>query len=64
MKTVLPLEAKALCQPCDPDQFTFDTTADLDDLEEVIGQERAVDALHFGIGIQQKGYNLFALGPN
>ncbi|MGD8806879.1 MAG: ATP-binding protein [Chloroflexota bacterium] len=64
MKTVLPLEAKALCQPCDPDQFTFDTTADLEDLEEVIGQERAVDALHFGIGIQQKGYNLFALGPN
>lgn len=64
MNTVPPLEAEALCQPCDPDQFTFDTTADLDDLEEVIGQERAVDALHFGIGIQQKGYNLFALGPN
>jgi lon-related putative ATP-dependent protease len=64
MKTVLPLEAEALRRPCDPDQFTFDTTADLEDLEEVIGQGRAVDALHFGIGIQQKGYNLFALGPN
>jgi lon-related putative ATP-dependent protease len=64
MNTVLPLEAQQLHQPCDPDQFAFETTADLQDLEEVIGQERAVDALRFGIGIQQKGYNLFALGPN
>ncbi len=64
MNTVPPLDVQALRQPCDPDQFAFDTTAELDDLEEIIGQERAVDALHFGIGIQQKGYNLFALGPN
>ncbi|MCB0033411.1 MAG: AAA family ATPase, partial [Anaerolineales bacterium] len=27
-------------------------------------QERAVAALQFGISIQQKGYNLFAAGPN
>ncbi|MGD2078463.1 MAG: AAA family ATPase, partial [Chloroflexota bacterium] len=64
MNTVPPLEASALRQPCDPDQFSFDSTAELQDLDEVIGQERAVDAIHFGIGIQQKGYNLFALGPN
>ena len=64
MEPVLPLDANMLRQPCDPDQFNFDTTAELQDLEEVIGQERAVDAISFGIGIQQKGFNLFALGPN
>lgn len=64
MATVLPLDAEALCRICDPDQFTFETTAELDDLQEVIGQDRAVDAIHFGIGIQRPGYNLFALGPN
>jgi len=64
MEPVLPLDASDLRQACDPDQFSFDTTASLEDLEEVIGQERAVDAISFGIGIQQKGYNLFALGPN
>jgi lon-related putative ATP-dependent protease len=64
MATVLPLDAEELCRTCDPDQFTFETTAELDDLEEVIGQDRAVDAIQFGIGIQRPGYNLFALGPN
>ena len=64
MATVLPLNAEELCNKCDPDQFTFETTAELEDLEEVIGQERAVDAIRFAISIQQPGYNLFALGPN
>lgn len=64
MTTVLPLDAEELCRTCDPDQFTFETTAELDDLQEVIGQDRAVDAIQFGIGIQRPGYNLFALGPN
>jgi lon-related putative ATP-dependent protease len=36
----------------------------LEDLSEVIGQERAVGAVRFGIGIQRDGYNLFALGPS
>jgi lon-related putative ATP-dependent protease len=64
MVTVQPLDASVLCRPCDPDRFRFNTTADLEDLEEVIGQERALEAIRFGIGIQQQGYNLFALGPN
>jgi lon-related putative ATP-dependent protease len=29
----------------------------------VIGQARAMEAVRFGIGIQQEGYNIFALGP-
>jgi lon-related putative ATP-dependent protease len=47
----------------DANQFTFDTTAELDDLEEVLGQPRAVEAMKFGVGIHSAGYNIFALGP-
>lgn len=64
MAIVEPLDVDALCLKCDPDQFTFNSTAELEDLEEIIGQERAVEAIEFGIGIQRQGYNLFALGPN
>ena len=63
MGLVQPLEAAALCQRCDPMQFAFETTADLEDLTGVIGQDRAVEAVRFGIGISRNGYNLFALGP-
>jgi lon-related putative ATP-dependent protease len=63
MALVKPLETTALYQRCDPTQFTFATTADLQDLTEVIGQERAVEAVRFGIGIRREGFNLFALGP-
>jgi len=59
-----PLSAQQLRQRCDPSQFDFETTAELEDLSEIVGQERAVDAILFGIGIQREGYNLFALGPS
>jgi len=57
------LEPAALFSPCDVQAFRFDTTAELEDLGEIIGQPRAVDAVKFGIGIRREGYNLFALGP-
>lgn len=57
------LEPDHLYQRCDPEQFDFNTTEELEDLTEVIGQPRAVDAVRFGMGIRHKGYNLFALGP-
>jgi lon-related putative ATP-dependent protease len=59
-----PLSAQQLRQVCDPAQFEFETTAELEDLNEIIGQERAVDAIMFGVGIRREGYNLFALGPS
>ncbi|MBK8987652.1 MAG: AAA family ATPase [Chloroflexi bacterium] len=59
-----PLAANKLRQLCDPQQFHFQTTADLADLADIIGQQRAVEAIHFGIGIQHEGFNVFALGPN
>ncbi len=57
------LEAESLSHRCDPEQFQFTTTDDLDDLTGIIGQPRAVAAMRFGMGIRHKGYNLFALGP-
>jgi lon-related putative ATP-dependent protease len=48
---------------CDPGNFGFETTAELEDLGEALGQRRAVEAIKFGIGIRQEGYNLFAMGP-
>jgi lon-related putative ATP-dependent protease len=63
MNGIKELDKKELYQCCDPEQFTFETTADLDDLGGVIGQARAMEAVQFGIGIEQEGYNIFALGP-
>jgi lon-related putative ATP-dependent protease len=53
-----------LYQHCDPSQFTFATTSELDDLAESLGQARARDAIEFGLGIRREGYNLFVLGPS
>jgi lon-related putative ATP-dependent protease len=64
MTPVEPLPVEQLRQTCDPSQFDFETTAELEDLSEIIGQERAVDAILFGIRIRRAGYNLFALGPS
>ena len=59
-----PLTPDQLYRYCDPQSLGFESTDDLEDLAEVLGQERAVEAVKFGIGIRSDGYNLFALGPN
>jgi len=56
------LSASQLCRRCDPTQFPFTTTAELPDSPLVFGQDRAVAAIRFGIGVRRDGYNLFALG--
>ncbi len=59
-----PLKPEQLYTYCDTTQFEFETTDQLAELKEIIGQDRALQALHFGIGIQQQGYNLYVLGPS
>ncbi|MGH6960650.1 MAG: AAA family ATPase, partial [Dongiaceae bacterium] len=59
---VAPLPPEALRRRCDPNDLPFATTEELPDLDELPGQERAFDAVRFGIGIRRPGYNLFALG--
>jgi lon-related putative ATP-dependent protease len=60
--SIKPLEPSHLCHRCDPKQFKFKTTDDLEDLPDVIGQPRAVEAIGFGMVIERDGYNIFALG--
>lgn len=49
----------------DPERFSFETTADLEKLpNEMIGQDRAVRAMEFGLTVEQSGYNLFVVGPS
>jgi lon-related putative ATP-dependent protease len=58
----LKLALENLYHHCDLSQLPFQTTADLQDEHEHLGQKRAMDALKFGIGIKHDGYNLFVLG--
>lgn len=48
---------------CDAKQFDFETTDDLETLSDIIGQDRALEAIRFGLGMSGEGYNLYVLGP-
>jgi predicted ATP-dependent protease len=58
-----PLSPEQLRKRCDVHDFSFGTTDELPDIDLAIGQERALEALEFGLGISQPGFNIFALGP-
>ena len=57
------IPVEALLKQCDPAQFDFHDTSELDPLETVIGQERAVQAIDFGLNMKSAGYNIFVTGP-
>lgn len=57
------LPAERLFSRCDIAGFAFATTDELPELPGLIGQDRAVEAVRFAIGMRRKGFNLFALGP-
>jgi len=59
-----PLPADALFRACDAALLPFDTTAEMEPVDEVLGQDRAVQAIRFAMGMKHGGYNLFALGPS
>lgn len=63
MSDIPPLAHGKLRRFTDPDRFTFETTAQLDEVPGIIGQERVEEAVRFSIGVRRYGYNLFALGP-
>ena len=56
------LRAEELRRECDPQIFQFKTTAEVEPLQEVIGQERAVQALECGLGIKDNRYNIYVAG--
>jgi lon-related putative ATP-dependent protease len=47
---------------CDIDCLKFESTKDLEPLTGIMGQDRAVEALKFGLKMKRKGYNIFVGG--
>ena len=56
------LPASGLYHPCDPAQLPFDSLDELEPLADHFGQDRAVEALEFGLEIGHEGFNVFLLG--
>lgn len=56
------LTTNQLRRKTDLEAFDFSSTGDLPCLGELIGQERAVRSMAFGLEVKSKGYNIFVLG--
>lgn len=55
---------KDLEHKCNENVLDFETTKDLDSLNEIIGQDRALESLDFGLQVDKKGYNIFVTGSS
>ena len=58
-----PLPPEALYRRCPLEHLPFQTTDELPDLNRIVGQDRALAAVRFGVGMRHEGYNLYVLGP-
>lgn len=47
---------------CDPDIFEFDSTEEVEPIEGILGQNRALNAIRLGVDIKSPGYNIFIAG--
>jgi lon-related putative ATP-dependent protease len=56
------LTPEALRWTLDTSLLPFATTDDLEPLDEILGQDRGVEALSFGMGIRRPGYNILVTG--
>jgi len=56
------LSFKELKRSCDLSKLEWETTEDFSPVEEVIGQERAIKAIEFGLNIEAPGYNVYVTG--
>src|SRR6266852_748601 len=63
LRSTAALQAQQVRWRCDPAQLGFGSTAELAPLEGTIGQERGVDAIAFGLAVDQDGFNVFVAGP-
>ena len=60
----LRLSAGEVTARLEPAELGFAHTGELHPLEAVFGQERAVRAIEFALGMEGSGYNLYAAGPD
>jgi lon-related putative ATP-dependent protease len=56
------LPVESLRKICDASFMKCESTKDVIPLSEIIGQERAVRALKFGLGIKDHGFNVYVAG--
>jgi lon-related putative ATP-dependent protease len=56
------LPPEKLRRECDPKVLQCETTKDVSPLEGIIGQDRAVRALRFGLDIRERGFNIYVAG--
>ena len=47
---------------CSLDDLDFKTTEDIEPLGGIIGQDRAVTSIEFGLKMKHKGYNIYIAG--
>ena len=47
---------------CDPGIFDFDSTVNVDPVEGIVGQERALNAIKLGVDMKSPGYNIYIAG--
>jgi predicted ATP-dependent protease len=59
-----PLSVEQLYRKTDLSSLQFVTTAELEPIDGLLGQERALEAIRFGTGVNQAGFNLFVVGPH
>ena len=58
------LTCNMLKNECEPLMFPFEDTSTIEPLSGIIGQERAVKAMEFGLKIRMKGFNLYLSGSS
>ena len=56
------LDANQVRQRCDPALFHCNSTDELKPIDGIIGQDRALSALKFGLNIVKPGFNIFVAG--
>ena len=56
------LKPQDLRWKCDPDVFQFTSTSDIEPIEGILGQERALKALKLGVELRAPGYNIYIAG--
>ena len=57
------LSPDKLYRECKPDQLGFKDTSEIKERVNIVGQERASEAIDLGMNISYSGYNIFVLGP-
>ncbi len=61
---IRPLQPNQLYRPTNLSALAFSTTAELQPINGLVGQARALEAIRFGTQISKAGFNLFVIGPN